>query len=201
MRTVTGGTGGCMASNCFAYVGDGEGLYFGSHDTTFQDTNHGLRLYPDAEGEFTRLESGFYKFPHCFAGETWTCDANVIAPYTGSWHETSKHYRRWADTWWDHRDAPMWVKKMRSWQRIIFPPPVRRTAVQVHRPARAASRMSARASGPTPSSPSDGGRRAWTTAIPTTTPIPRRAATRVGKRPSPTTRRTAARSCSISTAS
>lgn len=120
MRTVTGGTGGCMASNCFAYVGDSEGIYFGSHDTTFQDTGHGLRLYPDAESEFTRLESGFYKFPHCFAGETWTCDANVIAPYTGSWHETSKHYRRWADTWWDHRDAPMWVKKMRSWQRIIF---------------------------------------------------------------------------------
>ena len=120
MRTVTGGTGGCMASNCFAYVGDSEGIYFGSHDTTFQDTGHGLRLYPDAEGEFTRLESGFYKFPQCFAGEMWTCDANVIAPYTGSWHETSKHYRRWADTWWDHRDAPMWVKKMRSWQRIIF---------------------------------------------------------------------------------
>lgn len=120
MRTVTGGTGGCMASNCFAYVGDKEGLYFGSHDATFQDTNHGLRLYPDAEGNFTRLESGFYKFPQCFAGETWTCDANVIAPYSGTWHETSKLYRRWADTWWDHRDAPMWVKHMRSWQRIIF---------------------------------------------------------------------------------
>ena len=120
MRTVTGGTGGCMASNCFAYVGEREGLYFGSHDPLFQDTGHGLRLYPDGEGNFTRLESGFYKYPHCFAGERWSCDANVIAPYTGTWHQTSKLYRRWADTWWDHRDAPLWVKKMRSWQRIIF---------------------------------------------------------------------------------
>ncbi|WP_295935703.1 DUF6259 domain-containing protein [uncultured Alistipes sp.] len=120
MRTVTGGTGGCMASNCFAYVGEAEGLYFGSHDTTYQNTGHGLRLYPDSKGEFTRLESGFYKFPQCFAGQTWTCDANVVAPYTGTWHETSKLYRRWADTWWDHRGAPMWVRMMRSWQRIIF---------------------------------------------------------------------------------
>ncbi len=120
MRLTTAGQSGCMAANCFAYVDQAEGLYFGSHDTTFQDTRHGLRLYPDAEGDFNRLESGFYKYPQCFAGETWSCDANVIAPYSGSWHQTSKFYRRWADTWWDHREAPLWVKHMRSWQRVIF---------------------------------------------------------------------------------
>ena len=119
-RTVTGGTGGCMASNCFAYVGEREGLYFGSHDLQFQDTGHGLRLYPDGEGGFSRLESGFYKYPQCLSGESWSCSANVIAPYTGTWHQTSKLYRRWADTWWDHREAPLWVQKMRSWQRVIF---------------------------------------------------------------------------------
>ncbi len=109
-----------IAANCFAFFGEEQGIYFGSHDTAFQDTWHGLRLYPDAKGEFTRLEAGIYKYPQCFDGETWTCDANVVAPYSGTWHQTSKLYRRWADTWWDHRDAPMWVKKMRSWQRIIF---------------------------------------------------------------------------------
>lgn len=109
-----------IAANCFALFGPREGLYFGSHDPSFQDTWHGLRLYPDSAGEFTRFEAGFYKYPQCFAGETWTCDANVVAPYTGTWHETSKLYRRWADTWWDHRKAPEWVQKMRSWQRIIF---------------------------------------------------------------------------------
>lgn len=109
-----------IAANCFAFFSGTEGLYFGSHDPSFQDTWHGLRLYPDPAGEFTRLEAGFYKYPQCFTGETWTCRANVIAPYTGTWHQTSKLYRRWADTWWDHREAPEWVKKMRSWQRVIF---------------------------------------------------------------------------------
>ena len=35
------------ASNCFAFVGDEDGLYFGSHDLSLQQTWHGLRAYPD----------------------------------------------------------------------------------------------------------------------------------------------------------
>lgn len=109
-----------IAANCFAFFSPEQGIYFGSHDATFQDTWHGLRLYPDADGDFTRLEAGIYKYPNCFAGEQWSCDANVVAPYSGTWHQTSRIYRRWADTWWDHRQTPMWVRTMKSWQRIIF---------------------------------------------------------------------------------
>ena len=108
------------ASNCFAFTGDTQGLYFGSHDTTFQETWHGLRLYPDNNGVFDELEAGFYKYPNCLAGQSWSCDANVIAPYSGDWHQTSKIYRKWADTWWKHQEPPVWVQKMKSWQRIIF---------------------------------------------------------------------------------
>ena len=111
---------GHTSANCFALVGETQGLYFGSHDATFQDTWHGLRLYPDASGAFTALEAGLYKYPHCPLGHTWTCEANVVAPYAGSWHQTSKTYRKWADTWWRHREAPLWVRKMKGWQRIIF---------------------------------------------------------------------------------
>lgn len=82
-----------------------------------------------------------------------------------------------------------------------LPPPVRRTAVQVHRPAgphqgcrrerrgrrRLHLRMVGDGHGPRQS--------------PLQRRSPRRAATQAGKRPSPTTRRTAARCCSISTAS
>jgi len=107
-------------ANCFAFVGEGQGLYFGSHDVTFQDTWHGLRVYPDAAGAFTRLEAGLYKYPNCLAGQTWRCDANVIVPYSGSWHQTSKIYRKWADTWWRPREAPRWVRLMKGWQRVIF---------------------------------------------------------------------------------
>jgi len=107
-------------SNCFAFTGKYQGLYFGSHDTTFQDTWHGLRLYPDKNGEFDELEAGLYKYPNCLAGESWKCGANIIVPYSGDWHRTSKIYREWANTWWQHREAPLWVKKMTGWQRIIM---------------------------------------------------------------------------------
>ena len=34
------------AADCFAFVGETEGLYFGSHDASLQQTWHGLRAYP-----------------------------------------------------------------------------------------------------------------------------------------------------------
>ena len=106
--------------NCFGLFGKEQGLYFGSHDETFQDTWHGLRVYRDGNGEYSILECGFFKYPHCFCGENWQCKANVIAPYSGSWHVASGIYRKWVDTWWDHRPAPQWVREMNSWQRVIF---------------------------------------------------------------------------------
>lgn len=109
-----------LAANCFAFIGDTEGLYIASHDTTFEDTGHGLRLYPSKKFEFNQLEAGIYKYPNCLYGQTWTCNANVVSPYSGNWHQTSKLYRTWANTWWKHSEEPMWVKKMKGWQRIIM---------------------------------------------------------------------------------
>lgn len=111
---------GGTSANCFALVGEAQGLYVGSHDTTFQDTWHGLRVYPDASGTFNSLEVGLYKYPNCMKGQSWSCDANVLSPYSGTWHQTSKLYRNWADTWWRPREAPLWVRKMKGWQRVIF---------------------------------------------------------------------------------
>ena len=114
------------ASNCFAFVGGEHGLYFGSHDTSLQQTWHGLRTYPD-EGtighvteDFRHLEAGFYRYPNALCGDTWTNDASVVVPYTGDWTATSRIYRRWADTWWQHAEVPQWVQDMTGWQRIIF---------------------------------------------------------------------------------
>ena len=109
-----------LASNCFAFVGKSEGIYFGSHDKTFEDTGHGLRLYPSKKFVFDELEAGFYKYPNCLYGKKWTCEANVVAPYSGTWHQTSKLYRNWANTWWKHREETSWVKEMKGWQRIIL---------------------------------------------------------------------------------
>lgn len=107
--------------NCFGLFGENQGLYFGSHDATFQDTWHGMRAYRSAPGRYDCLEFGFFKYPHIFAGENWSCDANVVAPYSGSWKVASGIYRDWVDTWWEYTPAPEWVRTdMPSWQRVIF---------------------------------------------------------------------------------
>ena len=106
--------------NCFGLLGEDQGLYFGSHDETFQDTWHGLRAYRSENGAYDCLEFGLFKYPHCFCGETWTCDANVVAPYSGTWHVASRIYRDWVDTWWEQRETPRWIREMPSWQRVIF---------------------------------------------------------------------------------
>ena len=114
------------ASNCFAFVGEEQGLYFGSHDTSLQQTWHGLRAYPD-EGtighvteDFKHLEAGFYRYPNAQYGDSWSNEASVVIPYEGDWTATSRIYRRWADTWWQHAEVPKWVQDMTGWQRIIF---------------------------------------------------------------------------------
>ncbi len=106
--------------NCFAFITEKEGLYFGSHDRSFQDTIHILRCWPDEEGRFTRLEAGLAKYPNVMCGSVWRNDCNIVRPYPGDWRETAKQYRAWANTWWKKRTPPDWVKKMTGWQRIIF---------------------------------------------------------------------------------
>ena len=114
------------ASNCFAFVGGTDGLYFGSHDTSLQQTWHGLRVYPDKgtiglqTGDFKHLEAGFYRYPNALCGESWSNDASVVVPYQGDWTATSRIYRSWADSWWHHGPVPKWVQDMTGWQRIIF---------------------------------------------------------------------------------
>ncbi|MDO1449384.1 DUF6259 domain-containing protein [Rhodocytophaga aerolata] len=108
------------SANCYAFVGKTGGLYFGSHDPSFEDTGHGLRLYPSKKFVFDQLEAGMYKYPNCVSGQTWTSNVNVVSPYQGTWHETSRLYRTWANTWWKHREPPQWVKEMKGWQRIIM---------------------------------------------------------------------------------
>ena len=108
------------ASNCYAFVGEEDGLYFGSHDQSLQQTWHGLRAYPSAPNQFDRLEAGFYRYLNAMCGDTWSNNTSILKPYMGSWTETSHIYREWMDTWWDKKDVPQWVKEMTGWQRIIF---------------------------------------------------------------------------------
>ena len=114
------------AANCFAFTGPRDGLYFGSHDLSLQQTWHGLRTYPDdgtighTTSDFRHLEAGFYRYPNAMCGDSWSNDASVVVPYEGDWTATARIYRRWADGWWKHGEVPRWVRDMTGWQRIIF---------------------------------------------------------------------------------
>ena len=116
------------AADCFAFTGEREGLYFGSHDPSLQQTWHGLRAYP-SQGEqcatgrwqdFGRLEAGFYRYPNAVCGQVWTNDCSVLVPYCGDWTETARLYRTWADNWWEKQGPVQWAREMTGWQRIIF---------------------------------------------------------------------------------
>ena len=113
--------GGRASMNCFMLSGEQQGLYLGSHDALIQDTWHGMRVYADKKGEFTEAEFGLFKYPQCFAGEKWSNDANILSPYSGSWHAAADKYGAWVrSSWWNHHEAPKWIREMKSWQRIIF---------------------------------------------------------------------------------
>ena len=107
--------------NCFILSGEKQGLYVGSHDPLIQDTWHGLRVYADKNGAFTEPEFGLFKYPQCFAGEEWSNNSNILSPYSGTWHVAADKYGKWVRaTWWDHHQAPQWIREMKSWQRVIF---------------------------------------------------------------------------------
>ena len=69
------------ASNCYAFIGEEDGLYFGSHDQSLQQTWHGLRAYPSAPNQFDRLEAGFYRYPNAMCGDTWSNNTSILKPY------------------------------------------------------------------------------------------------------------------------
>jgi len=106
--------GGGAATNCFAFAGKDEGLYFGSHDPAFQHTLHLFRL----QGE--DIETGFAKYPFLNTGKTYAVDGYVISPYGGDWHVAAKKYRAWANTWFKAVSKPAWVENMAGWQRVIL---------------------------------------------------------------------------------
>jgi hypothetical protein len=102
------------ATNCFLFMNDSEGLYFGSHDPSFQATVHLFRLRGND------IDAGFIKYPFLKSGEKTEIKGYVISPYSGTWHAASKKYRKWADSWLPRVEPPGWVKRITGWQRIIL---------------------------------------------------------------------------------
>lgn len=105
--------GSSAATNCFVFADEKEGLYFGSHDNSFQRTLHLMRLIQDD------LEAGFVKYPLLATGQSVSNEHFVISPYSGTWHHAARKYQLWAQTWFRRAEFPAWVARMNGWQRLI----------------------------------------------------------------------------------
>lgn len=116
MGTAYPGSG--AATNCYLLADDEEGLYLGSHDPTFQNTLHNLRLYNENYGG--GLEAGMVKYPCLREGESTRIEGYVLAPYSGTWHRASEKYRAWADTWFKPAVPPPWMQSLKAWHRLIM---------------------------------------------------------------------------------
>lgn len=107
---------GVFASmNFFAFANETEGLYFGSHDKSFQQTQHYFRLVNEVD-----LEAGMVKYPFLKAGESIKLDDYITSPYQGSWHIGAQKYGTWFNSFSTPTAKPDWLKDYNGWQRVIM---------------------------------------------------------------------------------
>lgn len=105
---------GEAATNCFELIKGDAGLYFGSHDPSFQNTLH--LMSKNRAGMMASL----VKYPFLRKGESARLEGFVVALFKGGWHEGAKIYRAWADSWFKPPCPPSWVRNMNGWQRVIL---------------------------------------------------------------------------------
>jgi len=105
---------GEAATNCFCIFSSNCGLYFGSHDNSFQATLHHLRQSDNG------ICATFVKYPFLQKGASARIEGFTLAPFNGDWHQAALVYRRWADTWFKPSVPPQWVCDFNGWQRLIM---------------------------------------------------------------------------------
>lgn len=105
---------GEAATNCFAIFCKNQGLYFGSHDASFQDTLHHFRSSEDG------IRALIVKYPFIKCNESKYIEGFTIAPIKGDWHEAAKIYRKWANSWFKPSHPPQWIRNFNGWQRLIM---------------------------------------------------------------------------------
>ncbi len=96
-------------------------LYLGSHDATLQTTAVNAMLNVGARPADDSLALGFIKYPFVSAGAAWQSQPFVIAVHARTWHADARRYRRFADSYQDHRRAKAgWVETMPGLHDVIL---------------------------------------------------------------------------------
>lgn len=102
------------SANCHLVHDQEQNLYVGSHDPTFQYTLHLFRK----RGE--EIDDVLVKYPFLAPGEETSVSGYVLAPVTGSWHQTTHIYRDWCNCWMRRPELPESVRKSNGRQRLIL---------------------------------------------------------------------------------
>jgi len=105
---------GEAATNCFSLLSNKCGIYFGSHDPTFQVTLHHLRSTYDG------ISALLVKYPFLTKGEKAKIEGFTVAPFNGDWHQAADIYRHWAESWYMPPTPPAWIRTFHGWQRLIM---------------------------------------------------------------------------------
>ena len=108
--------GKMATTNSFILDGKTQGVYFGSHDKSFQITLHIAQAnVPDKSVDMMMVKLPFLK-----SGAVFKCDDFVLAPYIGSWHKGADIYRKFLKENIQLPQRHERVKFFTGWQRIIL---------------------------------------------------------------------------------
>ena len=114
-------------------LGEHEGLYIGTHDTTYNEvTQYSFELMPGYSDSFesempgtsaisghsVRIEASVQHLPFVPPGQTADLAPIVLGPFQGDWHHGADVYRRWRATWFHRPVTPAWAEGVNSWQLI-----------------------------------------------------------------------------------
>lgn len=103
-------------ANGFAmFADDTDSLYLGDHDPAFELTTHLFRK------RGTEIDAGFHRSPYLKPGESASLSGFVVSPLKGDWHDCSRKFRHWFDTWYKPEPKPdTLTKSFNGWYRIIM---------------------------------------------------------------------------------
>ena len=108
--------GKMATTNSFVIDGSTRGLYFGSHDSSFQTTLH----IAQANVEDSSVDMMMVKLPFLESGKTFCCEDFILAPYSGSWHKGADIYRKFLLENIPLPQIPESLKFFNGWERIIM---------------------------------------------------------------------------------
>ena len=108
--------GKMATTNSFILDGGECGLYFGSHDKTFQTTLHIAQAnVPDATVDMMMVKLPFIK-----SRQTFKCEDFILAPYSGTWHRGADIYKEFLHKNIELPQIPEPLKFFSGWERIIM---------------------------------------------------------------------------------